>query len=313
MEVRFWGVRGSIAAPGPSTLRTGGNTSSVEVRCSVPCEADQETEKHTHILLDAGTGIREAGAALLKGQRTEAPREPMVEAGMAAREQHLELTLLLSHLHWDHIQGLPFFGPLYRPTTRLSIYGPAESSDALREALKAQMSAPGFPVAWEALPARISLHGLVGGECFRVGGAEVTCAALDHPGGVLGYRISQGGASVVYATDTEHHDGVVDPALLALATDCDALIYDAMYTEEEYRGARGPARVGWGHSTWEAGAKVARRARVGRYVLFHHDPVRNDDEVDALERAARREFPNTLAAREGLELTLGRDPQRKVA
>jgi phosphoribosyl 1,2-cyclic phosphodiesterase len=305
MEVRFWGVRGSIAAPGPSTLRTGGNTSSVEVRCHNAARPGERT----HILLDAGTGIRGAGAALLSGLHHEPeggfpPREPTVDARGPGREPHLEITLLLSHLHWDHIQGLPFFGPLYRPHTRLNVYGPAASDEALAEALKTQMSAPGFPVAWEALPARISLHALQGGERLQVGAATVRCAALEHPGGVLGYRIEHDGKSVVYATDTEHRQDCADPALVALASDADVLIYDAMYTEAEYLGVNGSTRVGWGHSTWEAGAKVARAAKVGRYLLFHHDPVRSDEQVDALELEARQVFPNTLAAREGLMLEL---------
>jgi phosphoribosyl 1,2-cyclic phosphodiesterase len=254
----------------------------------------------THILLDAGTGIRAAGAALLS--RMADPRE-----------QTLEITLLLSHLHWDHIQGLPFFGPLYRPGTRLSIYGPASSDEALEEALRTQMSAPGFPVAWEKLPARITVHALRGGENFHAGAAEISCAALNHPGGVLAYRIAQGGARVVYATDTEHEGGRIDPSLLTLAHGADALIYDAMYTEAEYRGDHGASRVGWGHSTWEAGAKVAEHAGVGRYLLFHHDPLRTDEQVDALEREARAVFPNTQAAREGLTLELGHDQERRVA
>ncbi|MFT3926066.1 MAG: MBL fold metallo-hydrolase [Myxococcales bacterium] len=294
MEVRFWGVRGSIAAPGPSTLRTGGNTSCVEINWLDHFKEGQRQR----LMLDAGTGIRSAGAALAS---TSAPESP------------LEITLCLSHLHWDHIQGLPFFAPLYRANTRLTIYGPGASDSELENALMTQMGAPGFPVPWHALPAQIHLQALRGGERFQVGEAEVTCRALNHPGGVLAYRIDQANQSVVYATDTEH-GAEMDETLLSLAEGADALIYDAMYTEAEYRGTPGrPPRVGWGHSTWQAGAQVAHAARVGRYVLFHHDPVRDDAQVDALESAAREVFPGTLAAREGLALSLGRDPERRVA
>jgi phosphoribosyl 1,2-cyclic phosphodiesterase len=274
-EIRSWGVRGSIASPGRMTAGVGGNTSSVEVRCG-----------DTRILLDAGTGLRELGDALL----AEGP---------------VDATLLLSHLHWDHIQGLPFFVPLYLPSTRLRICGPRGDGGSLGDVLAQQMGSPCFPVAFQDLPSRVETRELREGERLRVGCAEVTVAKLNHPGGVLGYRIESDGISMVYATDTEHYR-CVDPKLRNLARDADVLVYDAQYTPKEYRGDDGPAKVGWGHSTWESGVELARAANVRQLVLFHHDPKRGDHAVEEIEARARALFVNTRAAREGMALELGR-------
>ncbi|MCC6523827.1 MAG: MBL fold metallo-hydrolase [Polyangiaceae bacterium] len=272
--IRFWGVRGSIATPGPATAGVGGNTSSVEVVCGA-----------SRILLDAGTGIRALGESLL-------------------RQGPVQATLLLSHHHWDHIQGLPFFAPLYLPTTELLVVGPHGDRLPNREVLASQMSAPGFPVRLAELPCRLDTREVRAGERFAVGGARVTVARGNHPGGSLAYRIDYAGRSLVYATDTEPY-GCLDPALAALAADADVLVYDSQYTPAEYRGEGGPARVGWGHSTYEAGARLARAARVGEYLLYHHDPSRDDAAVAELERRAQALYPSARAAREGLVIELG--------
>lgn len=271
MRIKFWGVRGSIASPGPETAAVGGNTSCVEVRCG-----------STRLVLDAGTGARRLGDALLG-------------------EGPLDATILLSHLHWDHIQGLPFFVPAYLPSTRLQIIGAANGVMSLREALAHQMTAPVFPVRLDELGAQIALREVRSGDTFDVGSARVRVAKLNHPGGVHAYRIEHEGQSVVYATDTEHY-ACVDPALRALAEGADVLIYDAQYTPEEYRGDLGRSRVGWGHSTYVAGAELARAAGVGQLVLFHHDPQRNDAGVADVERRARELFASSIAAREGMEI-----------
>ncbi|HBQ14387.1 MAG: MBL fold metallo-hydrolase [Sandaracinaceae bacterium] len=268
--IRFWGVRGSIASPGAHTVRTGGNTSCVEVQCG-----------ETTLVLDAGTGMRALGERMLAEGRREA-------------------TILLSHLHWDHIQGLPFFLPAWLGGHRLTFAG----MPGLRGALDAQMQPPCFPVRLSDMSAELHFREL--GSELSVGDVRVRAAKLNHPGGVLGYRIEHAGTSVVYATDTEHYS-CPDPHLVALAKDADVLIYDAMYTEDEYAGRVGPSKVGWGHSTWEAGVAVADAANVGRLVLFHHDPVRDDAAVDALERAAALRRPGTVAAREGDALVLRPD------
>jgi phosphoribosyl 1,2-cyclic phosphodiesterase len=273
MRIKFWGVRGSIASPGPDTAGVGGNTSCVEVRCGA-----------TRIILDAGTGIRRLGDSLL-------PHGPV------------DATLLLSHVHWDHIQGLPFFVPAYLPTTRLEVVGTAGGVSSLGAVLASQMTAPVFPVRLDELGARLSLREVRSGDTFTVGETRVRAARLNHPGGVLAYRIEHEGRSIVYATDTEHY-ACVDPTLRALAEGADVLIYDSQYTPEEYRGDAGRSKVGWGHSTYVAGAELARAAGVGKYVLFHHDPQRSDAGVEDVERRARELFAPSVAAREGMEIGL---------
>jgi phosphoribosyl 1,2-cyclic phosphodiesterase len=279
MEVRFWGVRGSIASAGREHAHVGGNTSCVEVRV-----AGSAGGADTTIVLDAGTGLRALGERL--------------GAGGGPVEAHL----LLSHFHWDHIQGFPFFAPAYAAANRLRIYGPERCSVGgdVRAALAAQMRPPHFPVGLEAMRAQLSFHAVAAGAEFAVGGARVRAAAGCHPNGVLAYRIEAGGRRVVYATDTEHDaGGRIDRELLELARGADVLIYDAQYTAAEY-----PARRGWGHSTPDEGARLADAAGVGQLVLFHHDPGHDDWQLAGIEAATRALFPHTVAAREGLTLTL---------
>jgi phosphoribosyl 1,2-cyclic phosphodiesterase len=272
MQIRFWGVRGSIASPGPDTVRAGGNTSCVEVMVG-----------ETRLVLDAGTGMRRLGASLMSSGAVEA-------------------TVLLSHLHWDHIQGIPFFTPLYSPSTKLQFVAGAGATP-LRDSLKRQMSAPNFPVSLDDVPAQLTFSEVRDRERFTVGDARIVVAKANHPDAVHAYRIEHGGRSIVYATDTEHY-ACVDQRLVSLARDADVLIYDAQYLPEEYSGEVGPSRVGWGHSTYEAGIALARAAGVSRLVLFHHDPTRSDDGLDELEERARRSFPDAVAAREGAVLEL---------
>ncbi len=281
LTIRFWGVRGSIATAGEHTARTGGNTSCVEVRAGGQL-----------FILDAGTGLRALGAALL------------------ASKQTVDANLLLSHFHWDHIQGFPFFAPAYVPGSRLAIYGPerAASRGDVRAAMEAQMRAPHFPVGLDAMRASLSFHALPSGASVSFGETHVAAAAACHPNGCLAYRISAGGRSVVYATDTEHDSasGRIDAGLVALAKGADVLIYDAQYTEAEYASKRG-----WGHSTNTEGARLAHAARVGQLVLFHHDPAHDDAEIARIERDTQRHFQRTIAAREGLEIAL--DPLARAA
>jgi phosphoribosyl 1,2-cyclic phosphodiesterase len=271
MEIEFFGVRGSVASPGPNTANVGGNTSCVGVRLG----------DGQRIAFDAGTGLRRLGELMLGGGE---PRE---------------LSVLLSHYHWDHIQGLPFFVPLYMRDTTVDLYGMRLPTGGVREALSQQMVAPMFPVPWGDVAATVRTHDATLGTPFSVRGATVTCAKLNHPGGVYAYRVEQHGRTVVYATDTEHY-ACDDPALRTLAQGADVLIYDAQYTPEEY-----PTKVGWGHSTFAAGASLAKAAQVGQLVLFHHDPARGDAHVAAIEARAQELFPRTIAAREGERLVLG--------
>jgi len=238
------------------------------------------------LVFDAGTGLRSLGVEL----RGQGP---------------LTLHLFLSHVHWDHIQGLPFFAPIFAPDTTIHVYGQDTALGSLRDALAAQMRAPHFPVPFAAVEKNLEFHVAGPGTPVRIGDATVTSARGNHPGGVLLYRVDHEDSSVVYATDTEHHSDRIDEDLVRLADGTHTLIYDAMYTPAEYAGAAdGTPRVGWGHSTQVAGADVARSAGVERYVLFHHDPEQDDADVAAKEASAQELFANTVAAREGLVLTV---------
>lgn len=283
MEVTFWGVRGSIATSGPETLRVGGHTTCVEVR-----------HEEARIILDAGTGIRPLGLNLLK------------EAD--AHDRPVRANLFFTHLHWDHIQGFPFFAPAFAPDGELALYGPrgaegdgdAWAEGALEAALEQQMRAPTFPVPLAAMRARRTFHGVVDGDTLEVGPFSVRARTLDHPNGCLGYRIEAGGRSVCFATDTEQRPGELHEGLLDLARDVDLLVLDAQYTPEEYDGrGEGPPRRGWGHSTYEAAAEVARAANARALSLFHHDPTHDDAFVARMEWAAQGLFSNVRAAREG--------------
>lgn len=271
IRIVFRGVRGSVASPGRETAGVGGNTSCVEVVAG-----------GQRIVFDAGTGLRSLG-------------QELVAAGPS------ETTLLLSHLHWDHIQGLPFFAPLYAPGHVVHVLSGPNDLMSLDDALRRQMSPPFFPVSFDRVARQLRVREVAVGEPFAVGGGvRVTAARLNHPDPVFGFRVECGERAVVYATDTEHFS-CVDPGLRALAEGADVLIYDAQYTPEEYRGdGGGPARVGWGHSTFAAGAALAHAAGVGELVLFHHDPERTDAEVRGMEVRAQRLFDATRAAREGM-------------
>ncbi|MCB9779379.1 MAG: MBL fold metallo-hydrolase [Alphaproteobacteria bacterium] len=293
MQVHFWGVRGSIAVSGPDFQRTGGSTACLELRCGDPDAAAAGTpgsrDQGHRIVLDAGTGLRALGDHL--GYRP------------------VELTIVFSHVHWDHIQGFPFFQPAFHPDSRLTLVGARRPAGGVAEALRAQMQPPRFPVTLDRIPARLEFRDLAPGEVLRDGPFEVRAAELSHPDGVLGIRVTAGGRSVVYATDHEHgasadrRDGLHRP-LVALARDVDLLVHDAQYTPAEYAGEGGPPRKGWGHSTWQEAVAAARAAGAGRLALFHHDPRRSDDQVAVIEAQARHELPGAFAAREGLPVAV---------
>jgi phosphoribosyl 1,2-cyclic phosphodiesterase len=268
VRIRFWGTRGSVPTPGPGTVRYGGNTSCVEVR----------TDGGTLLVLDCGTGARGLGLALME----EAAASDSVPAG----------AILIGHTHWDHIHGLPFFAPLFVPGSRWDVFGPRGLSRTLDQVLAGQMEYQYFPVGLDEVSADVHYHDLVEGV-FEVGDATVTTRYLNHPALTVGYRIEADGATVVYASDHEPHDsnlaaggrphpGGADDRHAAFLGGADVVVHDAQYDEDGYS-----AKVGWGHSTMEYAVDLALAVDVKRLVLFHHDPSRHDDSVDALVKRAR--------------------------
>jgi len=297
MKIKFWGVRGSYPTPGAGTIKYGGNTACVEVR------AGERT-----IILDAGTGIIPLGRELVKRSAQE--------------QQPLELLLLFSHLHHDHTQGFPFFVPAYMPKARLHIFGPGGTPETVQHVLEHNQSAETFPVSLREMASAKNIESVRESQIIvwdkksvraAESGAGLSPDALviriykshAHPGGVYVYRITWHNRSVVYATDTEGYVDM-DRRLAAFARDTDVLIHDAQYTEEHYRGqAAGlPCTQGYGHSTARMASQVAASAEAGELVLFHHDPAYPDDLVEAQELTARKLFPDSVAAYEGLEIKL---------
>jgi phosphoribosyl 1,2-cyclic phosphodiesterase len=272
MQITFWGVRGSIPTPGPATVQIGGNTSCVEVRAGKAV-----------LIFDGGTGLRLLGKKL-------------------AKETPLTAHMFFSHVHWDHIQGFPFFEPAFVAGNVFHLYGGNNVSRTLEETLEGQMDHPNFPVHLGVMGATMKFRDLPEGEAVEIddgmgGKVRVTNARGNHPQGVYAFRVEHGGKAIVYATDTEHYEGRIDEKLAALAKNADVLIYDSQYTPEEYG-----SKKGWGHSTFEEGAKLANLAGAKKLVLYHHDPMQNDAAVREKEKRARAVFPDVIAAHEGLVL-----------
>ncbi|MDJ1184487.1 MBL fold metallo-hydrolase [Roseofilum casamattae] len=274
-EVQFWGVRGSIPSPGPETVRYGGNTSCLEMRI-----ADR------HLIFDGGTGLRALGDYLCE-------------------QQAADMNLFFTHYHWDHIQGVPFFRPLFDRDRNIHIWGdvPA-SSDSLKEHFYDSILHVNSPVPSATPKANLKFSRLLPGQTMSLGEIEIETGHLNHPNGAMGYRISCGGQTAVYCTDTEHYSDRLDEDVLTLARDADLLIYDAMYTDDEYHNPKA-SKVGWGHSTWQEGVKVAEQAGVKKLVIFHHEPNHNDDTLDQIQVEVQKVFPNSILAREGMVLKLG--------
>jgi phosphoribosyl 1,2-cyclic phosphodiesterase/CheY-like chemotaxis protein len=294
MRIRFWGTRGSIPKPGPAYVRYGGNTSCVEVRSA----------SGVLILMDCGTGAHALGQALL------------AEPG-GPRRGHI----LISHTHWDHIQGLPFLAPLFVPDFEWDIYGPRGLGPSIRETLEGQMQYTYFPITIEQFAATVRYHDLVEGN-FEIDDVRITAHYMNHPALTLGYRVEADGAALVYATDHEPHS----PALArgerppqspdechyaAFVAGADLLIHDAQYTLTEYERYRG-----WGHSPLEFAVDLAATGHVRQLALFHHDPLRDDAGVDQIVQQAREHATGTgvevFGAAEGLEIELEASPAQRT-
>ncbi len=271
MKLRFWGARGSIPTPVPANLGHGGNTACLEV--ILPGGKS--------FIFDGGTGMRELGIQLA---RTHA-------AAPQAASQSLHV--FLTHFHWDHVQGIPFFAPLYAPGNHITFHS-SHPEEQLRNTLSGQMATPYFPVPFESLAAKMSF-GRVGSDPVRFGDLQVSTFPLNHPQGASGYRIESDGAVLVYASDLEHGQPKFDAILRQAAQGADVLVYDAQFTPEEYQH-----HIGWGHSTWLEATRVAKDTGVKKLILFHHDPAHDDAFLDGIVEQARRHFPTTIAAREGI-------------
>jgi phosphoribosyl 1,2-cyclic phosphodiesterase len=277
-KLSFWGVRGSTPTVDPATWRYGGNT---------PC-LELIAPDGTQIILDCGTGLRTLGS------RWAAPN------GGKAAETHI----LVTHYHWDHIQGIPFFSPLYVETNEFHFYSFRSKflgRDSLKQVFEAQMALPYFPVDMSAMSAKRKYKEVDGGESFKVGENKITTRWLNHPQGCLGFRIETPAGTVAYATDNEPGDAKLDESLRELAAGADIFINDAQFTPEQLA----TTKKGWGHSSWLEGAKVAREIEAKTLVLFHHDPDSTDRMVDSILRQAREEFESVFAASEGMVITLG--------
>jgi len=274
VKVTFFGTRGSVPVADPEFARFGGNTSCVMLTF----------ESGRVAFLDAGTGLRKAGRHLQA----------------LGVEQHDNLFIGLSHTHWDHIQGFPFFAPAYdaRRTITVALPGRTGSRLDLESVFTTQMQQDFFPVPLEGMGSNVRFWQPGVGTVDLPSTVQVQASRHPHPGGAFGYRVTEGGRSVVYVTDVEHGNRIV-PEVVALARGADLLIHDAQYTPEELATHRG-----WGHSSWEQAVHVALEAKVGRLALFHHDPDHDDAFLARVEVEAQRLFSNAFMAREGLEVAL---------
>ena len=276
-RLKFWGVRGSIPTPGPGTVRYGGNTSCVEVRSGDDI-----------IILDAGTGLRALGSALLA----------------EFKDKPLNITLLVTHTHWDHIQGLPFFAPIYNPRCRLRILGAPGARDSLINALTGQMESTYFPVPFEKLPGNIEIEEVTDFN-FNIGPVQVRAQRSNHPGLCFGYRLFSPDSLIVFFPDSEPRAGDGDKEMIEFIRDADVLILDSQYDADEYK-----THVGWGHGRLDDTVGLALKAGVSRLFLFHHDPDHDDKKLDSFVEHARQLVTKANskmkvdAAREGMTIEL---------
>lgn len=262
-------MRGSIPSPGPDTAIYGGNTACVEVLCA-----------RRTLIIDAGSGIRALGEALI------------------ARAE-LSVDVLFSHCHFDHIEGLPFFGPVYTEGHHVRFWsGHRNGADATRRMIQDFLRPPFFPVSPSAFRAAVTYRDFHAGDALDLGdGISATTVLLNHPGGAVGYRIRYGAKSACYISDVEHKGGGPDPGLVRFIAGADVVIYDSMYTDEEYAGYRG-----YGHSTWQEAVKLADAGAVKRLMLYHHFPGRSDGMLAEIEKEAAGLRKDTMFAKEGMEI-----------
>jgi phosphoribosyl 1,2-cyclic phosphodiesterase len=273
MKIKFWGVRGSIPTPEHRNFRYGGNTACVEVRL----------ENGTLIILDCGSGFRALGKSLMR------------EHAGGAIHAHIFLT----HFHWDHIQGIPFFLPLYQKGNIFAFHAVERKEEEFKDALEGPMADPYFPVGASVMGATRQFFELDYGS-ISINGALISSAPLNHPQGSTAYRVDADGSAFVYVTDTEPGSPKHDRAVRDLALGADCLAYDAQYTPGQLQNGK----QGWGHSSWLEGTRIARECDVSQLILFHHDPDHDDTFIDSLVEKAQENFPRTVGAAEGMALSL---------
>ena len=269
LRVHFWGVRGSVSASGPRFAGFGGHTPCIEIRCGTRL-----------IIIDAGTGLSALGTEL-------------------ADDAPAEIDILLSHLHLDHVGGLPFFQPALSGHRLLRTYCGNLDGESADEALNRLFSPPLFPVTLDELPCRFEHIGFRAGDTLRLAdGLAVRTHPLQHPGGATGFRIEHKGRSVCYISDIEHGPSWPPSGLVEFVAGTDLLIYDGMFSEAEYCSC-----IGWGHSTWQKGLDLAKAATVKGLAIFHLHPAHSDEHLRAVEAAVKAEMPGAFVAREGQALT----------
>lgn len=270
-EIQFWGVRGSIACPFANCMAYGGNTSCVEMRVGGEV-----------LIFDSGTGIRNLGKSLV---------------GRGVMKAHL----MMSHTHWDHINGFPFFSPAFNPNFSLTIQAAhLNEKGGVKSVFARQMENPTFPVPLEIMAADISFRDFIVGDTLQITDeVQIATAPLNHPGGATGYRVNYKGRSACYITDTEHVPGELDQNILNLIEGADVVIYDSTYTDEEF-----PNFVGWGHSTWQQGVRLCQAAHVKQLCIFHHDPEHVDTIMVNIEVEAQKMWSGATVAREDMVIAL---------
>jgi phosphoribosyl 1,2-cyclic phosphodiesterase len=272
MRIRFWGVRGSVPTPQPENLRYGGNTSCVEVRAGEQI-----------FIFDCGTGLRSLGHQL----QHEFNSRPV------------SAHIFVSHFHWDHIQGIPFFGPLYDQADSRFLFHASKRTRSLKRVMDEQMASPYFPVDTTEMKAQRNFYDVEEGP-MNLADVNVQTAWLNHPQGCMGYRLETKDGVFVYATDNEPGDALFDKNVRKLATGADVLVYDSQYLPQEYEARK----RGWGHSHWREAINIVTESGAKDLILFHHDPDHDDRCIDAVVKEARNYYPKVRAAAEGMEIEI---------
>lgn len=271
MRIKYYGVRGSIPVSGQEYVKYGGNTTCVVLH-----------ESNTTIIIDSGTGIRNFGRDILKDTGTGGHK----------------FNLFFTHYHWDHLMGFPFFIPAYIKSNEINIYGETKYNLTVLDVLKKQQQFINFPVELSGMAAKFVFNELQGNDEIKIGPFRISYIKINHPGGNLAFRIEGGSSSFVVATDYEHFS-VPDGNLIKFAKNATVLMYDAQFTPEEY-----PKYVGWGHSTYEEGIRIAQLAGVKDLHLVHHAPEHMDSDIDQIQFAAQAKFPSTITVKEGFEIQI---------